>query len=105
MESKKVVLGLVGSPNRAGKTYELVAAALEGAAKAGAATELIQMADHVAAGCRDCLPWVCLKNQKCTYADDAFEFLSGEGPWLRRPCPGGRRSTGGTPVPWSNSSS
>lgn len=78
MESKKVVLGLVGSPNRAGKTYELVAAALEGAAKAGAATELIQMADHVAAGCRDCLPWVCLKNQKCTYADDAFEFLSGK---------------------------
>ena len=31
MDSKKVVLGFVGSPNRAGKTYELVAAALAGA--------------------------------------------------------------------------
>lgn len=50
------VLGLVGSPNPKGRTNELVSAALEGASKAGAATELIQMADHVVAACQDCLP-------------------------------------------------
>lgn len=70
------VLGLVGSPNREGRTNQLVKAALEGAARAGASTELIQMADHVVAACKDCLPWVCLTNQKCTYEDNAFEFLS-----------------------------
>ncbi len=76
METKEIVLGLVGSPNREGRTHQLVKAALEGANRAGMATELIQMADHVVAACKDCLPWVCLTNQKCTYEDDAFEFLS-----------------------------
>jgi NAD(P)H-dependent FMN reductase len=51
-------------------------AALEGANRAGVETELIQMADHVVAACKDCLPWVCLTKQKCTFEDDAFEFLS-----------------------------
>jgi len=41
------VLGLVASPNRAGRTNQLVEAALNGAARAGAPTELIQMADYV----------------------------------------------------------
>jgi multimeric flavodoxin WrbA len=76
METDKIVLGLVGSPNRTGRTNELVVAALEGAAQAGAGTELVQMADHVVAACKDCLPWVCLTKQKCTYEDQAFEFLS-----------------------------
>jgi NAD(P)H-dependent FMN reductase len=30
----------------------------------------------VVAACKDCLPWVCAENQKCTYEDEAFEFLS-----------------------------
>jgi NAD(P)H-dependent FMN reductase len=34
------------------------------------------MADHVVAACKDCLPWVCLTTQKCTFEDEAFEFLS-----------------------------
>lgn len=71
-----IVLGLVGSPNPKGRTNELVMAALAGAARAGARTELVQMSEHVVAACRDCLPWVCLKNLKCTYDDPAFEFLS-----------------------------
>ena len=76
MEAKKVVLGIVGSPNREGRTNQLVKAALEGAARAGVPTELVQMADHVVAACKDCLPWVCQTNQKCTFEDQAFEFLS-----------------------------
>jgi multimeric flavodoxin WrbA len=76
MGEKKIVLGLVGSPNREGRTNQLVAAALKGATAAGASTELVQMADHVVAACKDCLPWVCLNNQKCTYEDHAFEYLS-----------------------------
>jgi len=70
------VIGLVGSPNREGRTHQLVGAALGGASQAGASTELIQMSDHVVAACKDCLPWVCKENLKCTYEDEAFEFLS-----------------------------
>jgi multimeric flavodoxin WrbA len=76
MGSDGIVIGLVGSPNRAGRTHQLVAAALEGAVRKGAATELIQMADHVVVACKDCLPWVCKDNLKCTYEDEGFEYLS-----------------------------
>ena len=76
MGEKGIVLGIVGSPNREGRTNQLVTAALEGAARAGAPTELVQMANHVVAACKDCQPWVCLTNQKCTYEDEAFEYLS-----------------------------
>jgi len=71
------ILGLVGSPNRDGRTYQVVTAALDGAAKAGARVELIQVADHVVGACKDCLPWECKDTQKCVYPDPAFEHLSG----------------------------
>jgi multimeric flavodoxin WrbA len=70
------VLGLVGSPNRDGRTYQVVTAALDGAAKAGARVELIQVADHVVGACKDCLPWECKDTLKCVYPDPAFEYLS-----------------------------
>jgi multimeric flavodoxin WrbA len=76
MNEKQVVLGLVGSPNKVGRTNELVCAALEGARHAGVSTELIQMSDCVVGACKDCLPWVCNTNQKCTYEDNNFELLS-----------------------------
>jgi multimeric flavodoxin WrbA len=76
MSSNGNIIGLVGSPNPKGRTNQLVTAALEGAAKAGIATELIQMADHVVTACKDCLPWVCKDNLKCTFDDDAFKFYS-----------------------------
>jgi hypothetical protein len=46
MESGKYVLGLVGSPNRDGRTSKLVSAALEGARQKGSPTQLIQLADR-----------------------------------------------------------
>jgi len=70
------VLGLVGSPNRDGRTYQMVTAALEGASRAGARVELVQMADHVVEACKDCLPWECKDTLKCAYPDAAFEYLS-----------------------------
>ena len=76
MKENRVVLGIVGSPNPQGRTSQLVMAALKGAAEAGATTELIQLSEYVVAACKDCLPWVCLQNLKCTYEDKAFEFLS-----------------------------
>jgi len=76
MESRSTVIGIVGSPNPDGRTNKLVAAALRGAAQAGVATELIQLADHVVSACKDCLPWVCASNKKCSYEDPAFEYLS-----------------------------
>lgn len=76
MSKDKVILGLVGSPNKNGRTNDLVSAALSGAAKAGAATELVQMSDYVVDACKDCVPWVCATNLKCTYDDKGFESLS-----------------------------
>lgn len=76
MSETKTVLGLVGSPNPEGRTNRLVSAALDSAAKAGAEVEKIQMSEHVVDACKDCLPWVCLANLKCTYEDEGFELLS-----------------------------
>lgn len=76
MNGNKIVLGLVGSPNKTGRTNELVSAALAGATHAGANIELVQMSDHVVKACRDCLPWGCVTNLKCSYKDDGFEVLS-----------------------------
>ncbi len=76
MSANGKVIGLVGSPNREGRTNQLITAALGGAGRSGAPTELIQMADHVVTACKDCLPWVCKDNLACTYEDEAFEFLS-----------------------------
>jgi len=76
MAKGRTVLGLVGSPNRKGRTHELVSAALEGAAAQGAVTELVQMADHVVEACKDCLPWVCRTNLRCTHEDPGFAVLS-----------------------------
>ncbi|MFZ0450941.1 MAG: flavodoxin family protein [Desulfatiglandaceae bacterium] len=76
MGEKGFVLGLVGSPNPEGRTNELVTAALAGADRAGIPTELVQMSDHIVEACKDCLPWVCQDNQKCTYEDEALEYLS-----------------------------
>ena len=75
MASGKTILGFVGSPNPEGRTNLLVTAALEGAAKQGAETELVQLSDYPVAACQDCLPWVCQKNLKCTYPDENFDFL------------------------------
>ncbi len=76
MEDNKVVLGIVGSPNPEGRTNQLVTAALKGASEAGAPTELIQLSQNVVGACKDCLPWVCLQNLKCTYEDEAFDSVS-----------------------------
>ncbi|UCF93412.1 MAG: flavodoxin family protein [Desulfobacterales bacterium] len=91
------VLGIVGSPNREGRTNQLVAAALDGAARGGASTESIQLADQVVAACKDCLPWVCKDKQKCTYEDEAFEYLS----WKILNC---GALVVGTPVYWWDTS-
>jgi multimeric flavodoxin WrbA len=76
MGGNKIVLGIVGSPNPQGRTHQLVMAALKGAAEAGATTELIQLSEYAVDACKDCLPWICADNLKCTYEDEAFEFIS-----------------------------
>jgi len=76
MEENGTVLGIVGSPNPEGITNQLVTTALKGAADAGAPTELIQLSEYIVVACKDCLPWVCMENLKCTYDDEAFEYLS-----------------------------
>ena len=75
MTENATVLGIVGSPNPEGITNRLVSAALKGAADSGAPTELIQLSEHVVDACKDCLPWVCKENLKCTYDDEAFDYV------------------------------
>ncbi len=76
MSNGKSIIGIVGSPNKDGRTNEHVVAALEGCKRKGAQTELIQLSDHVVEPCHDCLPWVCKDELHCTYEDPAFEFLT-----------------------------
>ena len=78
VEGDRAVLGLVCSPNREGRTFQMVGAALEGAAKAGARVELVQLADHRVAACRDCEPSTCAETFRCAYSDEGFEYLSGK---------------------------
>jgi NAD(P)H-dependent FMN reductase len=76
MSAGNLVLGLVGSPNPEGRTFQLVRAALDGAAEHGVPVELVQLADHVVAPCKDCEPWTCHTELLCHYKDPAFEYLS-----------------------------
>ena len=76
MSTGRTILGLVGSPRTSGLTNQLVSSALEGAAKTGSSTELVQMSEYVVEACKDCLPWVCADNLKCTYEDANLEVLS-----------------------------
>ncbi len=75
----------------------MVSAALEGAAKAGAQVELVQLADYAVAACKDCEPWTCMDALKCAYSDAGFEYLAGK-----------LLSCGalviGTPIYWSDTS-
>jgi multimeric flavodoxin WrbA len=78
MASKGTVLGLVGSPNVNARTNELVTAALEGASKAGAQVELLQLSKHVVNACKDCAAQSCAVEQKCRFDDAEFEYVSGK---------------------------
>lgn len=76
MSNTKKIVGLVGSPRTDGLTNRLVSEALKGAGDAGAATELVQMSECVVEACKDCLPWVCADNLRCTYEDPNLEAIS-----------------------------
>jgi multimeric flavodoxin WrbA len=70
------VVALHGSPNVDGLTESLAKAALAGAAEAGAETELIRLADHDIAHCRQCdNGWgKCREEGRCVIEDD-FEGI------------------------------
>jgi multimeric flavodoxin WrbA len=76
MSNTKKIIGLVGSPRTDGLTNRLVSEALKGAENAGTATDLVQMSESVVEACKDCLPWVCADNLKCTYDDPNLETIS-----------------------------
>lgn len=60
----KKVIAVNGSPRKNGNTAEILAHALQGAAAAGAATEMIHLSDLEFTGCRSC--FACkLKGSKC----------------------------------------
>jgi hypothetical protein len=67
MSSRKC-LALACSPRRGGNTRLLAQRALEGAAQAGAETELVLLADHNCGPCRGC--GGCDKTGRCVVLDD-----------------------------------
>jgi len=62
------VVALAGSPRRGGNTDTLLAACLEGARAAGAATETLFVRDLDIAGCLECLR---CREGACPQPDDA----------------------------------
>jgi multimeric flavodoxin WrbA len=76
MQGNGTVLGLVGSPNRDGRTFQMVSAALSGAASAGAQVELVHLADHPVAACRDCIGSTCAETLECAFADTGLEAIA-----------------------------
>ncbi len=65
-----LILGIVGSPHRDGMTAQLVGEALAGAAAAGAATQLVYLADEALAPCQGC-GGNCWDTQACLHDDAA----------------------------------
>jgi multimeric flavodoxin WrbA len=61
------VLGVVGSPNKLGRTQHVVTAALEGAAEQGASTEMLFLSDYPLSACEDCRPWTCRTTRRCQH--------------------------------------
>ncbi len=62
------ILGVVGSPRKKGNTHILVDTILDGAAKEGAATELLFLSGFDIRECNGC--HVCWKKGKCAKKDD-----------------------------------
>src|SRR5690554_5416113 len=62
------VLAVVGSRRKKGNTASLVRAALEGARREGAETELVFVGDYALRGCKGCEG--CKKTYRCTVDDD-----------------------------------
>jgi multimeric flavodoxin WrbA len=72
MTKKEAVLGIVGSPRRKGNTHVLVERILEGAAQAGAATEIAFLDRMRIVECDGCHR--CWKGGKCAKEDDMSAF-------------------------------
>ena len=71
------VLGVVASPDRRGRTQELVRQALAGAAERGAETETIFLAHYSLPLCLDCRPWTCRTTRRCKQdAEGHFAFIA-----------------------------
>ena len=62
------VLGVQGSPHRNGNTHILVEKVLEGARKAGASTEMLQLGDLTIHECDGC--HACWQGDECPKDDD-----------------------------------
>ncbi len=62
------ILAVVGSRRKKGNTASLVRAALEGARREGAETELVFLGDYTLRGCRGCEG--CKDTYRCTVRDD-----------------------------------
>ena len=61
------ILGVVGSPNKQGRTQQIVGEALAGAVDHGASTEMLFLSDYPLGVCQDCRPWRCRVTRRCQY--------------------------------------
>lgn len=65
------ILGIVGSPNKNGRTHQLVNNAVSGAASAGAVTDVMYLGDEDIQPCRGCKLQKCWEDGICKFDDSA----------------------------------
>jgi|GEM_PF-224897 multimeric flavodoxin WrbA len=65
------ILGIVGSPNKNGRTRQLVDSAVSGAASAGAETDVMYLGDEEIKPCRGCKLQKCWEDGICKLDDSA----------------------------------
>jgi len=82
-EQMTSVLGIAGSPRRAGNSTTLMKAVLAGAAASGAAGKIFHLNDFLFHGCQGCSP--CTQDATCRIQDDltpVLEALRGADIWV-----------------------
>ncbi len=67
-------IGIAGSPRKRGNSATLLAAALEGAASAGADTEVVRLEELTFRGCQGCEP--CTADASCRVDDELTPVLA-----------------------------
>lgn len=76
------ILGLIGSPDRSGRTQRLVDSALTGAAEMGAKVESVFLNNYTLPVCNDCHPWTCRTTKRCRL-DETGRFAALSDRFLR----------------------
>jgi len=69
------IIGINGSPRKAGNTYRMLEAVAGELQKSGIETELVQVGGSDIRGCRSCYACIEKKDSRCSTANDCFNGI------------------------------